>query len=179
MRRGGPSVLGIVRGHRGAIRIHSEEQRGTTIQVLLPALARANELPRLSSQPGAALRPGTVLVVDDEAHVREVTQRMLELAGFKVLLATDGQSALPLFETHRHEIDVVLLDMTMPQLDGRETYLALSRIQPGVRVVLTSGYSEHEAFSGFQASELAGFLQKPYRAAELVSTMLRAQRPRS
>ena len=172
------SVLGIVRGHRGAIRIHPEEQRGTTLKVLLHALGKASERPRRSSQPTAAARPGTVLVVDDEAHVRDVTQRMLELAGFKVLLATDGQSALPLFEKHRHEIDVVLLDMTMPRLDGRETYLELSRIQPGVRVVLTSGYSQHDAFSGFQASELAGFLQKPYRAADLVSTLLRAQRKR-
>ena len=161
------------------IRIHSREQRGTVIQVLLPVLARPSAPARGAPQPTAAAHPGTVLVIDDEANVREVTQRMLELAGFRVLVATDGLCALPIFEAHMHEIDVVLLDMTMPKLDGRQTFLELSRLQPGVRVVLTSGYTERDTFSGFDGLDLADFLPKPYRAPDLVATLLRAQSKQS
>ena len=106
-------------------------------------------------------------------------QRMLELAGFRVLTAADGHSALALYGEQRDTIDVVLLDMTMPGLDGRDTYRELARIRPDVRVVLTSGYSEQEAFSEWGGQGLAGFLQKPYRVPDLVSILLQAQAKRA
>jgi len=172
------SVLGVVRGHRGAIRIRSEERRGTLVEVLLPALPEHAAEVAGAPQPMAASRPGTVLVIDDEANVREVAQRMLELAGFRVLLAESGRDALAVYREQGQTIDVVLLDMTMPELDGRETYRELAAIRPDVRVVLTSGYSEQEAFSEWGGEGLAGFLQKPYRPADLVATLLRAQAAR-
>jgi signal transduction histidine kinase/CheY-like chemotaxis protein len=173
------AVLGIVRGHRGAIKISSDVGHGSTLRVLLPALARTQ--PRTEAPPVRETeRPvsGTVLVIDDETNVRDVTARMLELAGFRVLTAPDGRAALPIYREHMNGIDVVLVDMTMPHLDGPDTFRALRRIRPDVKVVLTSGYSEQDALSGLADEGLCGFLQKPYRPGDLISTLQRAQRQR-
>ncbi len=170
------ALLGILRSHQGAIRVYSEIGRGTTIKILLPAVqtpaeAITTERTDLQSRHAVWRGAGTVLVVDDEEMVRAVTKSVLERAGFTVLTAADGRAALATFRDHRAEIVAILLDMTMPHLSGEETYRELRRIDPDVRVVLTSGYSEQDATERFAGRGLAGFVRKPSTPQELIASM--------
>jgi len=163
------AVHGIIRGHKGAIQVSSEPGKGTTFRVLLPASGPAN--PAVPSEPAAisARGSGTVLVVDDEEVVRTLAERMIEQAGFSVLAASGGREAIRLFREHQHEVSCVLLDLTMPDLDGAETFVELRRIRADVRVVLSSGYSEEVATQRFAGEGLAGFIQKPYQHDTLIA----------
>lgn len=157
------AVLGIVRGHQGAARVYSEPGVGTSFKLLFPAYQATADDQAVSPAPlGWAHRDGTVLVVDDEETVRGVAGDMLVKLGFRVLLARDGLHALELFRARRAEIVCVLLDLTMPELDGEETFRELRRIQPEVRVLLMSGYNEQDALARFVGKGLAGFIQKPF-----------------
>ena len=163
------AVLGIVRGHRGAVKVYSEPGRGSTLKVLFPAV---HGLPASTTDrkgPNLPRVEGAILVVDDEETVRATVRRLLEHEGFRVLTAPDGRAGVEVFKEHASEIALVLLDMTMPHLDGSETYRELRRIRSDVRVILTSGYSEQEAVSKFAGKGLAGFLQKPFRIQELIA----------
>jgi two-component system cell cycle sensor histidine kinase/response regulator CckA len=163
------TVLGIVRGHKGALKVVSEPGKGTTFRVLLPAHGAA---PRPTEARPVAPRElsghGLVLVADDEATVRSVARRILEYAGFQVMTAVDGREALELYERHGREIRLVVLDMTMPHLDGEACFLALRQLNPDAKIVLTSGYSEQEVLAHFVGKGLAGFVQKPYKADQLL-----------
>ena len=157
------AVLGIVRGHGGALKIYSQPQRGSTFKVLFPASQQAVEESVGPSARGQEWRgSGVILVVDDEETVRIATKMMLEKLGFTVLTAEDGRAALEVFRSRVDEIVAVLLDLTMPHLDGEETFRELRRIRPDVRVILSSGYNEQETTNRFAGKGLAGFLQKPY-----------------
>ncbi|MDS4030168.1 MAG: response regulator [Candidatus Contendobacter sp.] len=166
------AVLGIVRGHQGALKVHSERSKGTTFKVLFPAILQ--DRPVLS-QPSEAKPPwkgaGTILLVDDEESVRTMGNRMLERNGFRVLTAADGREALEIYRARRDEIALVLLDLTMPDLDGEETFHELRRIDPNVRVVMSSGYTESEIIPRFAGQPLAGFLQKPYSTTALMDCL--------
>jgi two-component system cell cycle sensor histidine kinase/response regulator CckA len=169
------AVLGIVRGHRGAIRVRSDPGKGSTFRVMFPvsgveAIAESPAAGGASSWRGS----GTVLVVDDEESVRGIARRMLERMGFDVLTAVDGREALEVFERERERVRLVLLDMTMPRLDGEETFREMRRIRDGVRTILSSGYNEQTATDRFAGEGLAGFIQKPYRYAELQAVIRRA-----
>ncbi len=162
------AAMGIIRGHRGTIRVYSQPQQGTTVRVFLPAtaerLARENP-PQMVPQPNAR---STVLVVDDESAVRDFARAVLEHHGFEVLEAVEGGEALTVFAEHGARIGVALLDLTMPGLDGEETFRALRATAPDLRVILSSGYNEQQATSRFAGLGLAGFLRKPYRAQQLL-----------
>jgi len=163
------AALGIVRGHNGSVRVYSEPGRGTSIKVLLPvadpdAARMSQEIAGTRESPGR----GVVLVVDDEESVRQLAVVALHYAGLEVLEASDGVEALRLVEEPSTHVDVVLLDMTMPNMDGEETYRRLRQLRPSLPVILSSGYNEQEATSRFTGKGLAGFLQKPYRAQELI-----------
>jgi len=163
------AVLGIVRGHRGAIRVYSELRRGTTFKVLLPSQGK-----KVPKHPTARIRDlsrldgVTALVVDDEETIRSVTAMMLEDEGARVMTAADGREAVAIYREKRAEIDFVLLDMTMPHMDGEATFRELRRLNPGVRVLLCSGYNEQDATNRFAGKGLAGFIQKPFRYDQLL-----------
>jgi PAS domain S-box-containing protein len=168
------AVLGIVRGHQGALKVYSEPGRGTTFKLLLPCADGPAE--ELVANPAVSVTwrgAGTILVVDDEETVRTVSARMLAAMGFHVLLASNGNEALEIFRPHRDEIVGVLLDLTMPQLDGAATFTQLRRIKPGIRVLLMSGFNEQDAINRFAGKGLAGFIQKPFKP-ETLRTRLRA-----
>ncbi|MDQ6964144.1 MAG: PAS domain S-box protein [Mariprofundales bacterium] len=159
------AILGIVRGHHGAIKVYSEEGKGTTFKILLPCSAlRSNKIKR-ESQPKVnnSAAHGTVLIVDDEETIRVTAAAMLEDIGFTTLTAVDGVDGVATFKRHREEISVVLIDMTMPRMGGEELFCELRKIDPNIRVVLSSGYNEQDATSHFAGKGLAGFIQKPYR----------------
>ena len=160
--------LGIARGHSGGFLIYSELGKGTSIKLLVPVSdSQEIEDPR-SSSPAVDWRGcGTVLLVDDEEVVRSVGKQMIETFGFEVLTAVDGFEGLELFKQRRDEIVLVLLDMSMPGMDGEETLRALRSVDPEATVILTSGYNQQEATSRFVGKGLAGFIGKPYQLDQL------------
>jgi CheY-like chemotaxis protein len=162
------AVLGIIHGHRGAIRTYSEPGRGTTMKVLLPASPRPSASPsKPESTAGNWRGTGTVLIVDDEPTVLEVAKDMLERAGLDVMTAEDGREALAIFKECAEEIDCVILDLTMPHLDGEETFRELRRIRSDVEVILASGYNKQDVTQRFAGKGVAGFIQKPFRLESL------------
>jgi len=161
------AVLGIVRGHGGAIQVESEVNQGTSIRILLPlreTKAANRPAPHRSQLKHSDL---TVLLADDEDSVREVARDILEAAGCRVLLACDGQEAIDLF-CSRDDIDVVILDITMPRKSGIEALEAIRATGRPSRVVLSSGYNEELATGRISGPDAPTFLQKPYRAQELL-----------
>jgi two-component system cell cycle sensor histidine kinase/response regulator CckA len=154
-------VYGIVRGHGGAVHVYSEPDQGSIFKVYLPVASRLAEDTALEE---AELVGGseTVLVVDDEEPVQKLLRRILEQGGYTVLLVADGVEALELYTKLSTEIDLVVLDIIMPQMGGRETYERLREINPGVKVLLSSGYSENGQAQDILAAGARGFLQKPY-----------------
>jgi CheY-like chemotaxis protein len=158
------ATLGIIRGHSGTIKIYSEVGQGTTFKVLLPASVQPVGGAEVESDPDESwVGSGVVLVVDDEEAVRNVVTDMLQRFGFEILLAEDGRKGVELFQSHADEIVLVLLDMTMPHLDGSEAFREMHRYRPDVPIVLASGYNQQDAITRFAGKGLAGFVQKPFR----------------
>lgn len=160
------AVLGIVRGHRGALRVETELGRGTTFSIYLPTTTETIQVP-LPPPPPRGRASGTVLLIDDEESVRLVSRDMLRSMGFTVDLAGDGAEGVDLFRRSPHKYDLVLLDLLMPKLDGVETLRLLRSIQADVRVILTSGYNEANAHERLVQAGHSGFIQKPFRVEQL------------
>ena len=168
------AMQGIVRGHRGGIRVYSEVGKGTTFKLIFPS-GGSSVLEVLGLQSEDAWQGhGTILVVDDESGVRTAASGLLQSMGFDTVLAENGLEAIARFKEGAGAIRAVLMDLTMPHLDGVETFRELRQIDPACRVVLTSGYNEQEAIQGFLGKGLAGFLQKPFFRADLMAAMRKA-----
>jgi len=168
------AVLGIVRGHRGAVKVYSEPGQGSTFKVLLPASAQPAQEESARAGTGGWKGSGKALLVDDEETVRVVGQRMLERLGFEVVCAGNGAEALAIFRERPGDFVCVILDLTMPHMDGEETFRELRRVRPDVCVVLSSGYNEQEVTQRFAGKGLAGFIQKPYQIDALAQALRKA-----
>lgn len=178
-------ALGVVRKHGGGIWLDSAPASGSTFRVYFPlarpAVGVAEPEPRVESTGATESQEriqSCVLVVDDEHFVRTVTQGILEDGGFATLGASDGLSALEIYGEREKEIDLVLLDVTMPGMDGHETLRELRRLSPGVKVILTSGYSAESPVKNLSEEPHAEvnaslFLRKPYRPQQLIEAVQR------
>ncbi len=160
----------VMRKHRGAVRVTSQVGLGTTVQVLFPPSlgAVAKAVPAKAAPPGAlVVELKSALVVDDEESIRFMAQKCLQRVGVTVMTAGDGIEALAVYQAHLEEIGVVLLDMTMPRMDGIEAIQEIRKINPDAKVVLSSGYSDEDISGRLAGIHLSGFLQKPYQPEEL------------
>jgi two-component system, cell cycle sensor histidine kinase and response regulator CckA len=171
------AIQGIVKAHGGGIRVYSEVGKGTTFKILFPA----SEAPAGVQTPETTRNDfrgsGTILVVDDEDSIRNMAAGILGQLGFDALLAADGMEALMLYETHKADIRLIIMDLTMPHMDGAETFTALRARGHKTPVVLSSGFNETEAVNRFKGEGLAGFLQKPYRVSAFVKVVKDALEP--
>jgi signal transduction histidine kinase/ABC-type amino acid transport substrate-binding protein/CheY-like chemotaxis protein len=161
------AVLGIVRGHKGAIKIYSEVGKGTTFKVLFPATSKPAALFDSEKILPPLRESGLVLLVDDDETVRSIGRSMLEELGFSVVTANDGRDALSLYKLQYQKILFVLMDLTMPHIDGEQAFREMRRINEGVKVILSSGYNEQEVTQRFAGKGLSGFLKKPYQLSVL------------
>lgn len=163
------AVAQIVKQHNGLITVSSQPNQGTTFRLHLPCAGeRKVKLPETATESAKAWKGhGTVLVVDDELGVRTAIARILKHLGFDTIIACDGRDALVKFRAHIDIIECVLMDLTMPQLDGKEACSEILKIKPKVPILLMSGFSAEEACQRFADTGISGFLQKPFDHTKL------------
>jgi PAS domain S-box-containing protein len=161
------AVSGIIRGHNGGILVSSAPGEGSAFSVFFPAATKSAEQTPGWTQQAVVRGSGVVLIVDDEQVVRDTARKALEHSGYEVLLAGSGIEAIDLFKCHPDQIDLVILDLSMPGMSGEEAMPELKKIRPKAKVLISSGYSETQAMRLFKGQEVCGFVQKPYTAASL------------
>ena len=160
------SAYGIIKNHDGFINVHSEKGQGATFNIYLPASEK--EIIEEKKPAGDTLRGSeTVLFVDDEDTIIEVAGELFDQLGYKVLTAGNGREAIETYEKNKEKIDIVLLDMIMPDMSGGETYDKLKEINPDIKVLLASGYSMNGTASEIMDRGCSGFIQKPFKMKEL------------
>ena len=172
------AVLGIVRGHDGLLKVESTPGQGTHVRVLFPAVfapASKHAAPA-EDHSGVCFDGMTALLVDDDEIVRSVGESMLNVLGLHVVTADSGQQAIELFQQDPDRVDFIILDLTMPHLDGAQTFTALRGIKEEICVILSSGYDKHDLTTRFSGDGFSGFIQKPYKIAQLKAALLDARK---
>ena len=164
------ATLGIVRAHNGYLRVSSQQGHGSCFRVYFPATAQQQTRPPVISITNELLIE-TILVVDDEQIVRETARDVLESMELNVLMAEDGRAALDIYKQHSSRISLVLLDMQMPVMGGEETMQHLIALDPDLKIILTSGYTETEVAATLVNNRTVFFLQKPYRSTALIDKL--------
>jgi CheY-like chemotaxis protein len=162
------AALGIVRSHKGAIAVESVEGTGSAFNVLIPAMAAAwPKDPDSVSSAGVETGAGVILIVDDEDLVRRAARAALEHFGYTVFEAADGRDGADLFSRWHDRISAVLLDLTMPRMDGHDVWRYIRGMRPDMAVVISSGFEESDAMRQFTDDPALLFLKKPFTAAAL------------
>ena len=178
------SVYGIIKNHNGFINVYSEKGQGSTFNIYLPASAHQSQnhqCPEEASAPERSSDRETILVVDDEAMVLDVAGEMLRTLNYRVITVPNGAAAIDLYRREQERVDLVILDMVMPDMNGSEVFDAIRRINPGVRVLLSSGYSLNGQAGKIMERGCSGFIQKPFSISELAGklrTILEQPSPR-
>jgi len=160
------SAYGIVKNHNGIINVYSEKGQGTTFNIYLPVSKKEiTEEP----EPRKEIITGTetILFVDDEKSITEIGQQLLERLGYRVLTAGSGSEAIEIYRRERDRIDLIILDMIMPEMNGGETYDHLKEINPQIKVLLSSGYSLNGQAKTIMDRGCKGFIQKPFTVADI------------
>jgi nitrogen-specific signal transduction histidine kinase/CheY-like chemotaxis protein len=160
------SAYGIIKGHGGYIDVDSEKGRGSTFSIYLPASERKVEKAIKTAERFIKGR-GTVVLADDEEVILEVGRELLEGMGYRVLTARDGDEAIKVYRKHTDEIDIVVLDMVMPNMGGGEAYDRMKEIDPDIKVLLSSGFSIDGEATEILERGCNGFIEKPFRMNEL------------
>lgn len=168
------AVIGIIQSHHGALALYSEPGQGTAFKVLFPTTDVPIPEPVDISEKPQLQHDYTVLVVDDEDIVRESTTSILDFMGFRSLAAESGEKAVQIVKQQPDSVDMVLLDMTMPGMNGVETFKALRAISSGLPVVLASGYSTADTIALFAEEKPNGFIQKPFIPSDLYGVLVKA-----
>jgi PAS domain S-box-containing protein len=161
-----PSAYGIIKNHGGIINVFSEKGEGTTFDIYLPALE--NKVTKQQELPGKALKgKENVLLVDDEDMIIDVGQEMLKTLGHGVFTARSGREAIGVYEANKDKIDIVILDMIMPEMGGGEVFDRMKEINPNIKVLLSTGYSIDGQAKEILARGCLGFMQKPFNLKDL------------
>jgi two-component system cell cycle sensor histidine kinase/response regulator CckA len=166
-------VHGIISQHGGYIRCYSEPGRGTSFKIYFPVsiselvsdVSLTREVPAFGTE--------TILLVEDDERIREMGRQMIEMGGYRVIVADSGEECLEKFAVHRKEISLIILDLIMPGMGGVRCLQELLRVDPDVKVLLSSGYSENRATVGETGTGARGFLRKPYDAKDILVAIRR------
>ncbi len=169
------AVYGTVKNHGGAVSVYSEPGHGTCFKIYLPLLSEVQEPPEQKpSEPPPAKASARILVVDDEELLRDMASLMLRKLGYEVIACKDGEEAIARYAESWHSIDLVILDMVMPKMGGRDTFIAMRKINKDLRSLLSSGYSIGEEAQEILNDGVLGFIQKPYSSSELAKKVAEA-----
>jgi len=161
-------VYGIIKDHDGYIFVESEENEGTAVKIFLPAKIENSKLKDMEQIEIIQKGSGKILIVEDEVFIRKMLEEILIELNYTVLIASNGVEAIEIFKRHVHDIDLVILDLIMPKLNGEETYKFLKKIKPDVKVLFTSGYSDKNIDLNYLDDQYINFIPKPYSMEEIV-----------